>query len=214
MKRRRFLALSIGAASGLIAGCNNVGPITDSWLADSNYEETLTAFLITPDGKKLVVIGKRYHYIFDLPQQLHTVMTASYRPKLHTVFDGFVAQGDKISGRYTMMLSKKDAPAGSETRERALADGFQDDDFDRFAESGTITGTRYMPSALDGAAIPQAFNAEYLVFVTEKPTPVGKAVKLALSPIAVAADGGLVLVEVALAPIALAFLVFILTRHS
>ena len=214
MKRRRFLALSIGAASGLVAGCHNFGSITDSWLADSNYEETLTAFLITQDGKKLVVIGKRYHYIFDLPPQLHTVMTAPYRPKLHTVFDGFVAQGDKISGRYTMMLSKKDAPAGSDTRERALADGFQDDDYNRFAESGSISGTRYMPSALDSATIPQAFNAQYEVFVVEKPTPAGKAVKLALSPIAMAADGGLVLVEVALTPIALVFLAIILSRHS
>ena len=82
MKRRQFLALSMAAASGLVAGCNGgVGPITDKWLADGQYEETLKAFLITQDGKKLVVLGQRYHYIFDLPPALYKVMTSSYRPK-------------------------------------------------------------------------------------------------------------------------------------
>lgn len=217
MKRRQFLALSIVSASGLVAGCNGgVGPITDKWLADGQYEETLKAFLITQDGKKLVVLGERYHYIFDLPPALYKVMTSSYRPKLHTEFRDFVAQGDKISGRYKLELKRKDAPPNSDVRAQALADGFKDDN--RFTESGTISGTRYMPRPLDGATIPQAFNAAYEVHVTEKPTPAGKAVKLALSPITVAADGGLYLAAAAgavvIAPIALVFVILIMKHYS
>lgn len=213
MKRRQFLALSMAAASALVAGCEGPGPITESWLADGQYEETLTAFLITPDGKKLVVLGKRYHYIFDMPSQLYRVMTSSYRPKLHTDFYGFVAQGDKISGRYTMVLGEKDAPRDSDTRDHALADGFKDEGY-QLAESGTISGTRYMPTPLDGAVIPQAFNVEYRVPVTEKPTPAGKAAKLALSPITVAADGGLLLAFIAVSPIVLAYVLFRITHNS
>lgn len=209
MKRRDFLALSITAVSGLLAGCEHFGPVTDAWLEDSKYEETLTAFLISKDGKKLVVIGKRYHYVFDLPPQLHKVMTASYRPKLRTSFDAFEAQGDKISGRYTMMLPHADAPRDSETRAHALEDGFADDGYD-ISESGTISGKRYMPSSIDGAAIPQAFNSEYRVNVTEKPTPVGKAIKLALSPVTMAADGGLLLAGIALFPIGFALFIAML----
>jgi hypothetical protein len=162
----------------------------------------LTAFLITQDGKKLVVLGKRYHYIFDLPPQLRTAMTSSYRPKLHAAFNDFEAQGDKISGRYTLMLQYADAPRDSDVRARALADGFEDEDY-RLSESGPISGLRYMPRPLDGAETPQAFNSEYKVQVTEKPTPDGKAVKLALSPITVAADGAIVLAGVIVSPIAI-----------
>ncbi|WP_230460924.1 hypothetical protein [Burkholderia ubonensis] len=118
MKRRHFLALSIATASGLTAGCKGIGPITDRWLEDSKYDETLSAFLITQDGKKLVVLGKQYHYIFDMPPQLRAVMTAPYRQKLDTEFIGFEAQGDTISGRYRMTLSRADAPPDSDARAR------------------------------------------------------------------------------------------------
>ncbi|WP_063897652.1 hypothetical protein [Burkholderia ubonensis] len=119
MKRRHFLALSIATASGLTAGCKGIGPITDRWLDDSKYDETLSAFLITQDGKKLVVLGKQYHYVFDMPPQLRAVMTAPYRQKLDTEFIGFEAQGDTISGRYRMTLSRADAPPDSDARARA-----------------------------------------------------------------------------------------------
>ncbi|PCE21540.1 5-formyltetrahydrofolate cyclo-ligase [Burkholderia ubonensis] len=213
MKRRLFLALSIATASGLTAGCKGIGPITDRWLEDSKYEETLSAFLITQDGKKLVVLGKKYHYIFDMPPQLRAVMTASYRQKLNTEFIDFEAQGDKISGRYRIDLSREDAQPDSDARARALADGFKDEGY-RLTERGTISGMRYLPSSLDGAELPQAFNSEYHVDVTEKPTAVGAAVKLALSPVAVAADGGLAVMQLALFPIGFPILMIAMQRSS
>ncbi|MFA8389650.1 hypothetical protein [Burkholderia ubonensis] len=213
MKRRHFLALSIATASGLTTGCKGIGPITDRWLDDSKYDETLSAFLITQDGKQLVVLGTKYHYIFDMPPQLRAVMTAPYRQKLDTAFIGFEAQGDKISGRYRIDLSREDAQPDSDARARALADGFKDEGY-RLTERGTISGTRYLPSDLDGAQIPQAFNSAYRVDVTEKPSVVGKAIKLALSPVAVAADGGLAVMQLALFPIGFPILLIAWQRST
>ncbi|WP_369324584.1 hypothetical protein AB5985_08490 [Burkholderia cepacia] len=51
MKRRTFLALPAVAASGMLAGCSNFGPVTKAWMSDSKYDETLSTFLITADGK-------------------------------------------------------------------------------------------------------------------------------------------------------------------
>ncbi|WP_175969984.1 5-formyltetrahydrofolate cyclo-ligase [Burkholderia sp. BCC0322] len=204
MKRRTFLALPAVAASGLLAGCSNadLGPITNRMMKDPEYRETLSAFLISADGKSLVVIGKQYHYIFDVPPALAVNLTAPYRPKLYTDFDDFETHGDKITGRYVLQLSRDDAPSGSELRERALADGFKDQGY-TLTESGTISGKRYQPNDVTPSSIPQAFNHAYDVKVIERPSVLGKGAKLALSPITMAADGALGLLGIALAPIAL-----------
>ncbi|MBZ5790473.1 5-formyltetrahydrofolate cyclo-ligase [Burkholderia contaminans] len=208
MKRRTFLALPAVAAYGMLAGCTDFGPVTNHVMKDPEYRETLSAFLISEDGKKLVVLGKQYHYIFDVPPALAVNLTAPYRPKLYTDFDDFETHGDKISGRYILQLSREDAPAGSELRERALADGFKDERY-RLTESGTISGKRYRPNDVTPASVPQAFNHEYDVKVIERPSVLGKGVKLALSPITMAADGALGLLGVALAPIALTTIIIL-----
>ncbi|MCA8116684.1 5-formyltetrahydrofolate cyclo-ligase [Burkholderia cepacia] len=202
MKRRTFLALPAVAASGMLAGCSNFGPVTKAWMSDSKYDETLSTFLITADGKQLVVLGKKYHYIFEMPSSLATVLNAPYRPKIHTAFSDFEAHGDAITGQYTMRLDYADAPTGSDVRERALADGFKKDG--AYLESeGRISGKRYLPNDVTSLSVPQAFNRPYEVTVTDKLTAVGRSAKLALSPIAMAADGALGLLGLALFPIAL-----------
>lgn len=207
MKRRTFLALPAVAASGMLAGCSDFGPVTKEWMKDSKYDETLSTFLMTADGKQLVVLGTKYHYIFDLPPSLATVFKAPYRPKLQTAFLDFEAHGERITGRYAMRLPYADAPDGSEMRERALADGFKKES-GYLEEDGTISGKRYLPNEVTPSSVPQAFNRPYQVTVTEKLSAVGKGAKLALSPITMAADGVLGLLGVALFPFALtAFIV-------
>ncbi|WP_175777838.1 5-formyltetrahydrofolate cyclo-ligase [Burkholderia anthina] len=210
MKRRTFLVLPAVAASGVLAGCTHFGPVTNHVMKDPEYRETLSAFLISADGKKLVVLGTRYHYIFDVPPALAVNLTAPYRPKLYTDFDDFETHGDKITGRYVLQLSREDAPAGSELRERALADGFKDQGY-KLTESGTIGGKRYQPNDVTPSSIPQAFNHAYDVKVIERPSVLGQGAKLALSPITMAADGAIGLLGLALFPIALT--AFVIAAH-
>lgn len=198
------------AASGVLAGCTNFGPVTNHVMKDPEYRETLSAFLISADGKKLVVLGTRYHYIFDVPPALAVNLTAPYRPKLYTDFDDFETHGDTITGRYVLQLSREDAPAGSELRERALADGFKDRGYE-LTESGTISGKRYQPNDVTPSSIPQAFNHAYNVKVIERPSVLGQGAKLALSPITMAADGAIGLLGLALFPIALT--AFVIAAH-
>ncbi|WP_175857021.1 5-formyltetrahydrofolate cyclo-ligase [Burkholderia anthina] len=210
MKRRTFLVLPAVAASGVLAGCTDFGPVTNHVMKDPEYRETLSAFLISADGKKLVVLGTRYHYIFDVPPALAVNLTAPYRPKLYTDFDDFETHGDKITGRYVLQLAREDAPAGSELRERALADGFKDQGY-KLTESGTIGGKRYQPNDVTPSSIPQAFNHAYDVKVIERPSVLGQGAKLALSPITMAADGAIGLLGLALFPIALT--AFVIAAH-
>ncbi|MCA8092296.1 5-formyltetrahydrofolate cyclo-ligase [Burkholderia anthina] len=210
MKRRTFLVLPAVAASGVLAGCTNFGPVTNHVMKDPEYRETLSAFLISADGKKLVVLGTHYHYIFDVPPALAVNLTAPYRPRLYTDFDDFETHGDTITGRYVLQLSREDAPAGSELRERALADGFKDWGY-KLTESGTISGKRYQPNDVTPSSIPQAFNHAYNVKVIERPSVLGQGAKLALSPITMAADGAIGLLGLALFPIALT--AFVIAAH-
>jgi len=61
----------MAAVSLLLSGC-----FTPKLYKDSNYREQVSGLVITEDGKKLVVLGTDYRYIFDLPASLRPVQTA------------------------------------------------------------------------------------------------------------------------------------------
>ncbi|WP_321839835.1 hypothetical protein [Burkholderia cepacia] len=102
MKRRALLtAGAIVVAAGL-TGC------TAMLFEDGRYEETVDRFLVSEDGKKFVVLGEKYHYIFDMPEHLGAVLASPYRKSINASLYEFVAQGSKISGKFRLRLRRAD----------------------------------------------------------------------------------------------------------
>ncbi|WP_244289299.1 hypothetical protein [Burkholderia puraquae] len=167
---------------------------------DETYVEHVSAFMITKDGKKLVVLGERYHYIFDLPDKLRPVLAASYRKSLHTSFGRFRVDGSDVTGQYHTVLSKD---ATDDERQAATADGFGASRT-RIELDGNVAGKRYSTEGFtlkpDGTA--QAFNERYTVVIDEAPSAFAKGLRILATPITVAADGVLVLGGVLLLPVA------------
>ncbi|WP_105131901.1 hypothetical protein [Burkholderia sp. BE12] len=195
--RRRMLAACIAASSLTLSGCFTPALYENR---DEAYIEHVSAFLITKDGKKLVVLGERYHYIFDLPDKLRPVLAASYRTSLHTSFSSFHADGSDVTGDYDTVLSKD---ASADARQAATADGFTASR-DRIELDGKLVGKRYSTEGFtlkpDGTA--QPFNERYTVGISEAPSAFAKGLRILATPVTVAADGVLVLGGILLLPVA------------
>ncbi|WP_244136509.1 hypothetical protein [Burkholderia sp. BCC0405] len=52
---------------------------------DGRYEETVGQFLVSEDGKEFVVLGKQYHYTFDMPEHLGAVRASHYRKSINAL---------------------------------------------------------------------------------------------------------------------------------
>ena len=196
--RRRLLAAGMAAASLPLSGCFTPKLYKDSW-----YYEQVSAFMITEDGKKLVVLGRDYHYIFDLPASLRPVLQSGYRKSLHTQFTDFRGNGSGVTGHYRILLPKN---ASADDQQAATADGFTAAQAGLVLD-GDIGGKRYSTEGFadkakdkDNAA--QAFNHPYTVYVRESPSVVGMGLRILATPVTVAADGVLVLGGILLVPIA------------
>ncbi|AOR70701.1 hypothetical protein BBJ41_24560 [Burkholderia stabilis] len=192
--RRRLLAASLAATSVALSGC-----FTPKLYKDDAYSEKVSGFMITQDGKKLVVLGTRYHYIFDLPAQLRPVLLSGYRKSLHTTFAGFHASGGSITGHYRIVLKN----ASDNDRQAASADGFTVEPAGLVLE-GDIDGKRYSTEgfAEKDKGTTQPFNQPYSVYIRESPSVVGMGLRILATPITVAADGVLVLGGIVLVPFA------------
>ncbi|UVE68874.1 hypothetical protein L2Y90_19105 [Burkholderia pyrrocinia] len=193
--RRRLLAAGIAASSVALSGC-----FTPKLYKDDAYSEHVSGFMITEDGKKLVVLGARYHYIFDLPAQLRPVLQSGYRKSLRTSFAGFHASGGSVTGHYRIVLPKN---ASEDDRQAAAADGFAAAPAGLVLE-GDIDGKRYSTEgfAAQDKAAAQPFNRPYSVSIKESPSVVGMGLRILATPITVAADGVLVLGGIVLVPFA------------
>ena len=195
MDRRLFLICGATAACVTLSAC-----ITPKLFNDKEYTEHISSFMITADGRKLVVLGERYHYIFDMPDKLLPVLKSGYRKTLNSSFYSFHVNDSAVTGRYDLTLPKS-ASVGD--KQQAIADGFEAGSFGDLGFSGEIQGTRYSAADFEQKLTAQPLNKNYTVEVTETLSPVDKGVRMLATPVTVAADGVLMLGGVLLLPVVL-----------
>ncbi|MHA6920855.1 hypothetical protein [Ralstonia pseudosolanacearum] len=195
MKRRTLLTTGAFLACANLAGC-----ATAKLFEDDKYQETVDRFLVSENGRKLVVLGKRYHYILDMPEHLQAVLEAPYRQSVTAALYGFVVDGDKITGKFKLDVHRDRARLMEEDRQRALADGFTQRGGD-LELVGSVSGTRYRTDGFKQEQVPSTFNKPYRIDVVEAMTPAGKAVRLLATPVTLTVDGVPVIGAVALFPV-------------
>jgi hypothetical protein len=200
MNRRTFLALPAIAAAGVLTGCSNTFRVTPSATRVTGYRDTLSAFLVTADGNRLVVLGKQCHYVFDLPRSFAVALAVpgQARPTIHVV--AFETDRGLTTADYWLQLSRDDAPPGSALRERALASGFVGHG-GALEAAGTIVGIAFQPNDVMPSSIPQVLGHPYDVEISERSVVFGQSV-LPRSPVRVTTDGAVSLAGAPLTPIA------------
>ena len=155
---------------------------------ETQYDETALSFLVTEDGSKLVVLGEKYHYIFDdISPSLTRVLGSPLRTVVAATLLNFHLRKDNvITGDYTLHLSEQ---ASDEQRRSAIDAGFGASEL---TLEGTLKGIRYSAKGFPSPPATQRFNRPYIVPITEE-TEAKLATKILLTPLTVTADGLLVL---------------------
>src|SRR5690606_19135578 len=115
--RRKIIMFGALAPFGFVGGCKNLSP-------DSNrevYKENFSSIYVTEDKKTLVVVGDRFHYIFDADPIIVSTLYSSYHPYTSATFSDFqVNEKNEVFGFFGIYL---DAHAGDEALRQARKDG-------------------------------------------------------------------------------------------
>lgn len=179
--RRRALLASFSTTI-LLGGC-----LTSKLPPPNSYEESFDTMLVSQDGKKLAIIGRQFHYIFDVPPELSAILHTSFRNQLSASFWGFtVAPDNSISG-YVRLELEKYTPA-------------QLGELHSLGQTSTVlvvqpVGQRFIAGKTLALPVTDRLNRSYTVRVTEAPGAVtdassnSRATNALLSPITQAADG-------------------------
>lgn len=151
------------------------------------YQDTALSYLVTEDGAMLVVLGEKYHYIFNhISPSLTQVLRGSLRTLATANLSNFyVTKDNVVTGDYTLALSDQ---ATEEERKSAIEAGFV---MPGLTLSGHLEGIRYSADGFPPIPPTQAFTRPYLVGIEEE-RGFGLPAKILLTPVAVVGDALLV----------------------
>jgi hypothetical protein len=204
-RKVNFLSLSTSARRILLAlSCATLGLM--QWGCASTPEgepvhgkDRIRSFLAAKDGRKVVIAGENYHYVFDGDPSVAALLRWEGRTKVTPALTGEfkVARNQSFEGQYVLMAF--DADLTPEDRAFLIQTGFAKTDVkygDRTGAAlryfGTVYGTRYQAVALKPAEMVDFSRSNYVNYV-EQETATGVFTKAAPTPLARAADDGLLL---------------------
>ncbi|GAA5166780.1 hypothetical protein [Viridibacterium curvum] len=215
MNMQRRKALGLGVLGWGILGAPGMVPLTGCFTSEflskdqrPTYAEKISSVLVTPDRRQLMVLGEKYHYIFDMPPLLSNVLGSEWQSSVRAMFYHFnVDTGGHISGEVHLSLDDK---AADSVVQAALAAGLSDTGTRKGAPPpatairGTVTlkGQRFRANGVQAGAR-QALNKEYSIIVSEPENAASIAVKVVGTPITLAADGLLIVLVAGVAVVLL-----------
>lgn len=192
MKNILTLFVSLLVSISLLTSC-----ITEKLWEKPEYTEKVSQFLMTEDGSNLVVVGKKYHYIFPTTPTLKHVLTWQHRNELEARFGQFTVRKDgTISGSYSLLFDDKGVTEQDKkwlkSNEFVRSVGWKEA---FWLYKGNLDGQRYLAEKeLPGL---QKFPKTYSIVVTDQFSFLQKGGRIAMTPITVTTDGALVIVGVA-----------------
>lgn len=162
------------------------------------YEDNFKKIMTTRDGKKIVIIGKKFHYVFDdKTGNIFKLLSWENRSKLKIEkYNIRVSQINKITASITIKTNiekDQDYNFNDEEKDFLRELGFininSDNNF--FEKNINIEGTRYFPKSGINYEANNSSTKEHKIKI-EVDSYLNKAKKIALTPVAIVADGVLV----------------------
>ena len=190
--RRILLAFSCAALGLMQWGCASTPegePVRG--------KDRVKSFLAAKDGRKVVIAGENYHYVFDGDPSVAALLRWSGRAKVTPTLNGDlkVARNQSFEGSYTLLAF--DADLTPEDRAFLVRTGFAKTEVkygDRTGAAlryfGTVYGTRYATAPLKPADTLD-FSRSLSIGYVEQETATGAAARPARSPLIYDDDGRL-----------------------
>lgn len=187
MKKQHWTLTSIIFISLLLQGC-----ISSSVLPkEKEYSERFSNLYQSQDGQHLIFISPEHHYIFDsdpvLAQSLNSPM-AHYLKILNSSHVHIDAQR-QLHGKFVVTL-KHTAP--DEIRAQAIDRGFNPYTFYYRTE---LSGMRYDSNGLEAEQLGNGHDLSFRIQFTQEPAKAERVARWIASPLAVLADGVVVVVS-------------------
>lgn len=91
----------------IFSGC---GPLTYNLNINKGYNENIEGFILLKEGKQLLAVSNKYNYIFDISEELKSILTSKYRKdlKLKAEFSPFYIKNHiNIEGEYSILYTTK-----------------------------------------------------------------------------------------------------------
>lgn len=180
-----------------IASCT----LTSALWEKKSYDETITQFFVSADGRYIVLIGAGYHYVLtDNSNVLRTVLSLKNNDALEINPEETYLEIDdnNISGELVLegsfnVLSSEDMIALRKV-------GIKPDSYDGVAVTVKISGRRYLPRYLGNAA--SSLKFPYSLKIRYGNSSVAKNVgKAAITPVTVSLDAVLMIGKIIIFPL-------------
>lgn len=199
---RRHLLLA-AAGSALLSACASSTPPHAVHKTDV-YKETVTSVLMSQDGKYLVIIGEKHHYIFDAPPKLVAALESPLHAQMEGALSRFIVAADGGTGGDYQILLPGTLSDSDATAARAL--GFEPlDGHPGLQLAGHLQGRRYLQGTVKANRSRTTLNHPYEVEVMADQAAGDRAADALVSPLSVATGGVTLLYYVALAPVLIPF---------
>jgi hypothetical protein len=190
MKKLLFLSVTLLCAL-LMTGCVTSALYKDSAETHRDLLEEVSSFLITADGKQLIVVGKQHHYIFAADDEtLKFILTWAEKKRVKAGFENFVINSNQtVSGMYTLTVDAGQ-DLSAEANKLLTSKGFTSNATQKtLVYHGALHGTRYLADKFVLPATMQ-LNQKYTIAMREDYASASSVLgRILLTPLAMAADG-------------------------
>lgn len=198
MKKTFWITLVIAAVSFMSMGCMT-SQLWEDKITYTPYSETIDAFLLNPQSDQSIFLGEKYHYIFDADSQFGYLLKHRENPAVtFNVSQGahFQAENDTVSAYFNVTINSKNI-------DQELSEWVKENHIVLNAKTGLysvairLKGKRYFPDRYVNQRAQQLSKEIYITVneVKKEGSPV--VVKILGTPIAVAADGVMFVVGMA-----------------
>lgn len=180
-KRRLIVQAGFAGMAAVLSGC-----VTQALLSDPSYSEEVSSILFSEDGKSIVILGDKHHYIFASHDIIKASIESEIQSALAATFSGFtVDKANHITGSLTLTIKNE---ASDALKQNAIKLGYTTRNDGSVEYSSEITGMRYSADGIAPVLERQKLNKPYEVTITEPQGEFEHAAKLMVSPITIALD--------------------------
>jgi hypothetical protein len=205
---RRALLIALAASGGALLGACASAPEP---AGGRRYAESISSVLVSQDQQHMVVIGRRHHYVFDLPELLARALRSPAHTQLNAAFTPFhVDKQGQISGEVLLSVPPGAQPA---LQDAAAAIGLKSQADGSWQATVPLQGRRYASwTYKTPGETREKLDRAHTIEVTTDEGLNDAAVDAAVTPVRVAADGVQLIYYAALAPIIIPFVFVVKAR--
>jgi hypothetical protein len=159
-----------------------------------SYKEKISSLLLSQDGKKMVVMTPKYHYIFDATPEISSVLENPLHEFISAeIYELHVKKDNSVHIDIRLLLARN---ASTQAYEKAKSINFKPNDIGNdLNKTIQLQGIRYVanPELKLPEYLKQTLNREYDITVMVEPGIREQAMRTLVTPLALTVDGILVL---------------------